>query len=94
MSQIVKHIEGVAYQEGGEEHSGWLPPGAAKPLPTPIRHLVLNLRIENVDGGSLLLYESQDGSMSGDWWYDSLEKAMQGAAAMFGVNAAQWEDGV
>ena len=94
MSHIIKRIEHVAYQEGGEEHTGWLPAGAARPLPTPVRHFVLNLAIENVDGGYLLVYESQDGSLSGDWWYDSLERAMNGAAEMFGVQPTQWQDGV
>ena len=94
MSRIIKLVEGVAYQEGGEEHSGWLPTGAARPLPTPVRHFVLDLAIESVDGGCLLLYESRDGTLSGDWWYDSLEKAMRGAAEMFGVKPVQWRDGV
>jgi hypothetical protein len=94
VSLIVKRIEDVPYQDGGEEHTGWLPAGAARPVPTPVRRFVLDLTIEQVDGGYLLLYQSRDGLLTGDWWYDSLEKALEGAAGMFGVLPAQWQDAV
>ncbi len=43
---VLKHAYGIPHECGGEEHTGWLPPGAATPLPTPIRHLTLDATIE------------------------------------------------
>ena len=34
---IVKRVVGLRIRIGGESHSGWLPPNAAQPLPTPTR---------------------------------------------------------
>ena len=45
---------------GGEEHSGWLLPGTALPLPTPIIDVPLNLEIVSGDGSGYFpaqLYE-------------------------------------
>ncbi|OAI54179.1 hypothetical protein AYO47_03385 [Planctomyces sp. SCGC AG-212-M04] len=94
MSLVIKRIKNVSYQDGGEEHTGWLPAGAAKPLPTPVRLFVLDLTIEQVDGGCLLIYESRDDLLASDWWYDSIEQALEGAAGMFGVLPSQWQDAV
>lgn len=44
---IVKQILGRKVSFGGQEHSGWLPPGAATPKPTPVELVELNIRIEN-----------------------------------------------
>jgi hypothetical protein len=94
MSRIIKRIEGVLHRDGGEVHRGWLPPGAAIPLPTPVRDLVLNLMVEELDGGYLLIGVSQDGSMDFDFWFDTLEAAIKAADEWFGVPASDWEDGV
>jgi hypothetical protein len=94
MAGIIKRLKGVPYQEGGEEHTGWLPAGAAKPLPTPVRHLVLNLEIEDLDGGYLLIGCSKDGSMVFDFWFDELEFALKSAKEWFSVETSQWEDAV
>jgi hypothetical protein len=42
---IVKRVLAIPFTFGGEEHSGWLPPGAATPLPTPVQYVVLDVEI-------------------------------------------------
>src|SRR5690606_7634669 len=58
---------GHSYQEveawpvtfGGKEHCGWLPPHAATPKATPIEKELLDVRIEQCDGGYLLIWEAR-----------------------------------
>ena len=45
MLVIVKRVTGVPVRFGGEEHRGWLPAGAAVPLPTPVRDVLLDIEI-------------------------------------------------
>ena len=92
---VVKRISGVRVQFGGEEHSGWLPPGAAKPLPTPITQHVLDFDIQG-DGGNgfVLCYESQDGQVSGDNWFSTLAEAVRAASEWYGIDPSQWSDQV
>ena len=93
MSDIIRRLDSIAVEFGGEEHSGWLPPGAATPLPTPIRRVILTLAIVRESPNDYLLcFEAQDGSMRGDNWYDSLAKALEGAEELFGVSPSQWQD--
>jgi hypothetical protein len=87
---IVGKVAGFAVTIGGEPHSGWLPPGAAMPLPTPIRHVVLDLEIEFDESGYLLCYVSRDGTVSGDTWHQSLEEAKEAATAFFGIERSRW----
>lgn len=93
MSNVIKRIENFPIQFGGAQHAGWLPHGDAQPLATPVHNLVLDLTIES-DGGSgyLVCFESHDGSMCADNWFDSLGAAIQGARDMFGVQPDQWQD--
>ncbi len=86
----VKWIVGFPFRLGGEPHSGWLPPGAAIPLPTPVRDVLLDIDIQHDGGGYLLCYSSQDGTFSGDTWHQSIEAAEQAAKEDFGVQASQW----
>src|SRR4051812_45144632 len=88
---IVKLVLGLPIRVGGEQHSGWLPAGAAKPLPTPIRDLLIDIRIEYDGAGYLLCYESRDGSVSGDTWHESLAGAELVAAEKLGVQSVQWQ---
>jgi hypothetical protein len=60
---------------GGEEHSGWLATGIATPLPTPIRHLLVNYEMQFDEGGYLLCHESTDGTVVGDTWHQTLADA-------------------
>lgn len=41
----VKRISEHKVQTGGTQHSGWLPEGAANPIPTPMREVSFNLEI-------------------------------------------------
>lgn len=78
-------------QWGGEEPSGWLPPGAARPLPTPIEKLVFDLEIVSDGGdGFLLCYQSRDGKVSGDTWHQSLSEAESAAQNWFAARPDQW----
>jgi len=78
---------------GGEQHTGWLPDGAATPLPTPIREVKMKLEITDDGGGNcLLIYESEDRSVSGDTWHHSIEEAKLAAHEYFGIRADEWHD--
>ena len=88
---IVKRVVGLPLQFGGEEHEGWLPPGAARPLPTQVRHVVLDIEIEFDGHGYLLCWMSRDHSVVGDTWHQSLADAEKAATKNFGVQPLQWQ---
>jgi hypothetical protein len=88
---IIRRITCVPFRFGGVTHSGWLPPGAATPLPTPVKEVLLDIEIEEVSGGYLLCYCSHDGSEAGDTWHQSLAAAEETAARDFGVKPADWQ---
>ncbi len=78
---------------GGEQHAGWLPDGAAIPLPTPIREVMMRLEITDDGGGNfLLIFESEDRSVYGDTWHQSIEEAKRAAKEYFGIDADEWRD--
>ena len=87
---VVKRITGMPFQFGGEKHSGWLPPNAAVPKPTPIQDVLLDVEIQFDGHGFLLCYSTQDGVISGDTWHESLSDAEQAAKEQFGIQASQW----
>ena len=87
----VKRITGMPFQFGGEEHTGWLPPNAAVPLPTPFNDALLDVEIQYDGHGFLLCYATQDGLASGDTWYESLADAEQAAKEQFGIQRSQWQ---
>jgi hypothetical protein len=98
MSDWIKRVVGIPVRFGGVEHSGWLPPGAAKPLPTPIEDLVIDVEIIPTDPASpdssddcLLCYYSRDGKYSADWWFETLADAEIAAQEMFGIEVDSWE---
>ena len=77
---------------GGEEHAGWLPPGAAQPPPTPIIDVLLNLEIVIADGsGYFLQYRSANTSYISDTWHEDLEGAIEQAKFQFGIEPREWE---
>ena len=51
---ILKRIRGLRIRVGGVKHSGWLPAGAAVPLPTPVRDLTVDVEIDHDGHGYLL----------------------------------------
>lgn len=83
-------VEGRPLRLGGQPHRGWLPPGAAQPLPTPTRSVLIDLVIEADDSGCLLVVEAQDGSIAADTWHASLDEAKRAALAWFGVESDDW----
>ncbi len=87
----MKRIASVPCRFGGEPHSGWLPPGAAIPLPTPINDVLLDLEIEYDGFGYLLSYSSSDGTVFGDTWHPSMADAEQVAQQLFGIQSSQWQ---
>jgi hypothetical protein len=91
---VIKRVLGWPFQYGGDEHSGWLPPGAAKPLPTPVRNVLLDIAIEgDPASGYLLIYSAHDGSIDNDDWYQTLADAEKAADEVFGVKADNWQSG-
>jgi hypothetical protein len=75
---------------GGQQHTGWLPAGAARPLPTPIRDLLFNFDIQFDGFGYLLCYVSMDDTVYGDTWHESLDQAEAAALDNFGITANEW----
>ena len=88
VKQVVEHKVTV----GGYQHSGWLPLGASRPLPTPVREVLMNIEIQFDGSGYLLCYASTDGELWNDTWHHTLEEAQDAAADMFGVEHDQWQD--
>lgn len=87
---VLQRIVGMPWRIGGETHSGWLPPGVARPLPIPIYEVVLDLKIEFDGSGYLFCYRAREGSFCGDTWYPSLEDAEQDARESFGIDPSRW----
>ncbi len=87
---VIKRVTDVRVRFGGEEHSGWLPPGAAKPLPTPIEEVVVDLEIQSDGPGFLLCCEALDGRHSSDTWHASLAEALEAAREFFGIEPHDW----
>jgi hypothetical protein len=89
---VIRRVVGWPYIFGGQEHSGWLPPGAAKPLDEPVRHVLLDLEIEGDESaGFLVVATAQDGSLCWDNWYSSLTDAQIAAEADYGVTIDDWQ---
>jgi hypothetical protein len=90
--RVVRRVQNRTVRFGGEEHSGWLPPGAAQPLPTPTIDVLLNLEIAIGDGsGYFLQCSSTNTSYIGDTWHEDLEGAIEQATVQFGIEPAEWE---
>jgi hypothetical protein len=90
---VVVRVDNFRTTIGGEPHSGWLPPGAAKPLPTPTRDVVLSFTIEFDGSGYLLIVDSADGSVRGDTWHQSVADAKAQAESWYGVSPSSWSPG-
>ncbi len=89
--KLFASIQGRYIRVGGKEHSGWLPEGFVKPRPTPERNLKFNFEIRDDGGGHFIFYhESEDGSILGDTWHETLEDAINQAQHDFGIIRADW----
>ena len=92
MMSVVKKITGHVVRVGGDQHSGWLPEGAATPLPTPARAVAFDIEIQFDGSGYLLCYASQAGDLYGDTWHETVGEAQAEAAEWFGVAREQWQE--
>jgi hypothetical protein len=90
---VVCRVSKFHVRIGGNQHSGWLPAGAANPLPTPVRDVDLNLEIEFDGSGYLLIVASTDGSVYGDTWHQTEQEAQEEASAVYGVPKSAWTSG-
>ena len=79
---------------GGEQHTGWLPENAAVPLPIPLRELLFNFEIKELEneGGFLLLYESQNEELYGDTWHRTKDEASEAAEEWFNIPKDLWKE--
>jgi hypothetical protein len=87
---VVGRISNLVVTVGGQAHSGWLPPGASLPPPTPERHVPVTLTIDMEDDGYLLIAESSDGSVRGDSWHATFADAQRQAESCYGVPVSAW----
>jgi hypothetical protein len=90
---VVKRASGVPYESGGLEHSGWLPPGAAIPLPTPVLRLTLDLTIEGEEreGYRLIFTAREAPGFGNDYWFKHLADAEAAAGQWFGIKPCEWQ---
>jgi hypothetical protein len=75
---------------GGTQQSGWLPAGAGRLLPEPIRAVRMSLEIDDDAGGYLLCCSSKDASLYADTWHETLAQAKWAAQEDFGVQDHEW----
>ncbi len=100
MSTVLKRVEAWPFTFGGEEHSGWLPPDALKPKPTPIEPELLDVTIGRADGGYLLIWAARPSATcremlppkTGDTWHETIEDAEAAAREYFGIEHEHWRD--
>jgi hypothetical protein len=91
---IVRYIKGRIVNLGGEEHSGWLPNGAATPIPTPIVRVEFDILIDQeVEGSCLLIRNSRQEGYSGDTWHPSMPDAIDKATVWLGIELDEWQKG-
>ena len=90
--RVIRRVLNRTVRFGGHEHSGWLPSGAAQPLPTPTIDVLLNLEIVSDDGsGYFLQSSSTNTSYISDTWHEDLEGAIEQARLQFGIEPHEWE---
>lgn len=102
MATVLKKVAGWPFTFGGELHSGWLPAEAAPPQPRLMHRELLDITIEQEDGGGYLLIHVARPSPTcpdpfrppcgGDSWHDSLEDAEEAAHDYFGIRREDWSD--
>jgi hypothetical protein len=88
--KIIKQVLGWKFTFGGEEASGWLPLGAVNPLPTPIKHCILDVYISEEGGGYMLNWAARN---SDEWscsWHQTIEDAGAQAVRDLGIKSTDW----
>jgi hypothetical protein len=89
--RVIKRLRGWRLTVGGDDHQGWLPPGAAQPRPEPVREVTFNLEILFDGHGWFLVFDSDDPELHGDTWHQSIEDAERQAKVDFGIEPSQWQ---
>jgi hypothetical protein len=100
VSTVLKKVEAWPVEFGGEQHSGWLPPNAVTPRPTPVERELVDVQIESTDGGYLLTWAARPSSTcrelrppkAGDTWHQTIEDAETAARVSFGIQHEHWAD--
>jgi hypothetical protein len=87
---VIRRLLAVPVRFGGEEHSGWLPANAATPRPTPAEDALVDLEIEEVEGGYVLQWFSRGTAHHGDSWHETLEDALKQANIEFGLRPGEF----
>ncbi len=99
MGTIIRRISGWPFTFGGEDHCGWLPPEASKPMPTPRDQEVLDVQIvKQADGGYILEWAARPSPTCfelhppkiGDLWCETVEDAEASAYQNFGIRREDW----
>lgn len=95
MGMVIRRIQDYPVLLGGEAAVGWIPPGAAKPQPTPKHEEVFDFEISREEDGFLLTWKAHSSPTigeitEGDSWYRSLEDALQGGLTDFGIPISRW----
>ena len=93
-------VEAWPFTFGGEADTGWLPPGFITPQPTPIERELLDVEIEQTDGGYLLTWAARPSPTCrelrapkvGDTWHETIEDAKAAANASFGIKHEDWRN--
>jgi hypothetical protein len=89
--RVIRELRGVTVRFGGEEHSGWLPPGASWPPPTSVEVAVVDFEIIEQAGGYTFEYHSRNTRHWGDTWHETLEDALEYAEEYFGIEPKEWQ---
>lgn len=92
MYRVLKRVINCPLQFGGVEHTGWLPPGAATPLPTPIENVSLDIEVGTDGHGYFLAWTSADSRYCNDNWYETLAGAEEAAIDLFCIEADDWRE--
>lgn len=91
--RIVREIQQRPVRFGGEAHTGWLPEGAAAPLPLAERVVLLDFSIAEDERSSYVLaWSGPDRETSGDTWHPNLEEAVHQAWYWFGIEPEEWQE--
>lgn len=89
MSRVIYQLQQRAHTFGDEAPSGWFPPPAGPPR-TPKRTVMLDISVEEVDGGYILEWSGPSPEYSGDHWYQDLAYAEHAAEELFGITRSNW----
>jgi hypothetical protein len=87
--KVIRELRGVTVRFG-EENSGWLPPGASWPPPTPVEEAIVDFEIIALAGGYIFEYYSRNTRHRGDTWHETLEDALKYAEQYFGIEPEEW----